>query len=194
MLAVLPVPERRTRAAADTARALVAVGDVLPSRAGRIAEQMAGVPGPGVQRFGSHLAVPSELLKRTFVQALTRACDTIVVTKNTFCCPCREQLRASDQQTDTFAAVYRPIRQRSFPGMVTVRCSITREGVQCVRPRHCKGMCATHFNAWKHHAAKGTEKAWLRERAQPLTHGLPCQVPACPSPSYNSRAAHRPTA
>ncbi|MFE0203923.1 tyrosine-type recombinase/integrase [Streptomyces sp. NPDC058985] len=117
----------------------------------------------------------------------TRACDTIVNTKKTFCSPCAEQLRASHQDPDAFAAAYRPVRQRSFPGMVTVRCSITRDGVQCVRPRHCKGMCVTHYGAWKYHATKGTEEAWLRDRSQPFTDDLPCQVSACPSPSYNSR-------
>ncbi|MDX3246145.1 hypothetical protein PV408_31315 [Streptomyces sp. ME18-1-4] len=51
--AVLPEPERRTRAATDTARALLAVGDVLPSRAGRSAEQMAGFPDLGYSVSGA---------------------------------------------------------------------------------------------------------------------------------------------
>lgn len=59
----------------DLDRALVAVDDVEPSRAGRSAEQTAGVPEPGVQRFRGHPAVRSELLKRTtalsMVQSLT---------------------------------------------------------------------------------------------------------------------------
>ncbi|MFB7225547.1 tyrosine-type recombinase/integrase [Streptomyces sp. NPDC056227] len=117
----------------------------------------------------------------------THRCQQIVISGNTFCTLCGEHLRASALAAEEFAASHRPERERSAPGMVTARCSITRDDQQCVRPRHCKGMCATHYNTWKYHAAKGTEEAWLRETAQPHTETAPCLVPACPSPAYNSR-------
>ncbi|MFB6986098.1 tyrosine-type recombinase/integrase [Streptomyces sp. NPDC056304] len=117
----------------------------------------------------------------------TQRCDLIVISRNIFCTLCTEHLKASSLDPAQFAATHQPVRERSAPGMVTARCSITRDGVQCVRPRHCKGMCCTHYNAWKYHAAKGTEEAWLRDRAFPFTDVIPCLVPACPSPSYNSR-------
>jgi hypothetical protein len=33
-------------------------------------------------------------------------------------------------------------------------------------------MCVTHYNAWKYHATKGTEEAWLRDRSQPFSGSL----------------------
>lgn len=117
----------------------------------------------------------------------TRRCDQVVISGNVFCTLCAEHLRASSQDPDTFATTFTPARERSARGMVTAQCSIIRGGVRCVRPRHCNDMCATHYNAWKYHAVKGTEQAWLRDRAQPITETIPCLVPTCPSPAYNSR-------
>jgi hypothetical protein len=45
--AVLPAPERWTRAATDIARALVVVGDVLPSRAGEAPSKRPAFPNQG---------------------------------------------------------------------------------------------------------------------------------------------------
>ncbi|WP_407563113.1 tyrosine-type recombinase/integrase [Streptomyces sp. 184] len=117
----------------------------------------------------------------------TRRCDQVVVSGNIFCGLCAQQLRAGGQDPDTFAATFTPARNKSSHGMVTARCSIARDGLRCVRPRHCKGMCCTHYSTWKYHVRRGTEESWLRDQAQPFTEILPCLVPACPSPSYNSR-------
>lgn len=116
-----------------------------------------------------------------------RRCDQVVISGNVFCTLCAEHLRASSQDPDTFATTFTPARERSARGMVIAQCSIVRDGVRCVRPRHCNDKCATHYNAWKYHAVKGTEQAWLRDRAQPFTETIPCLVPTCPSPAYNSR-------
>lgn len=96
----------------------------------------------------------------------------------------REQVRASHQDPDAFAVTYRPARQRSFPGMVAVRCSITRKGVQCVR--HCKGMCVTHYGAWNTTRPKAQQKPGCATLS--ALHRRPSLPgPRPPSPSYNSR-------
>ncbi|WP_371604698.1 site-specific integrase [Streptomyces sp. NBC_01220] len=113
-------------------------------------------------------------------------CDLIVNARNIFCAMCAERFKASGLNAQEFAATYVPRRDRAPNGLTTVRCAVTRDGVQCVRPKHCRDLCATHYGTWHYHQRRGNEDRWRAEIAMPFTDEIPCLVPACPTQSYNT--------
>lgn len=94
--------------------------------------------------------------------------------------------RKPRQSAEEFAASYVPQRDRAPNGLAIVRCAVTRDGVRCVRPKHCRDLCATHYGTWRYHQRRGNGDRWRSHIAVPFTDELPCLVPACPSPSYNA--------
>ncbi|MFF1873003.1 tyrosine-type recombinase/integrase [Kitasatospora herbaricolor] len=116
----------------------------------------------------------------------TAACDQVVNARNSFCAMCEDRLKASSLGGQEFAATHVPRHGRAPRGLVVVRCAVTRDGVRCVRPKHCRDLCSTHYGTWHYHQRRGNEDRWWSDIAVPFTDEVPCLVPACPNPSFNA--------
>ncbi|MFF7251511.1 tyrosine-type recombinase/integrase [Embleya sp. NPDC008237] len=117
----------------------------------------------------------------------TRSCAVVVRAQATFCSRCRQQRLDSGLTPEEFAATFAVPRLRSPKAAVTAQCSITRDGIRCVRPRHCRGLCATHYGTWRYHERRNTLESWLRDRATPFTHTSVCMAPHCTGRSLSAR-------
>ncbi len=106
----------------------------------------------------------------------TRRCDVIVRAQETFCTYCSDQRRRSGLPREEFATTFTPARSRSLPLTVVGPCTLTRDGVRCVRPQVSGGLCAAHHGSWKYHKSRGTLERWLRSRATPFTENPDCMV------------------
>ncbi|MGA5285468.1 tyrosine-type recombinase/integrase [Streptomyces griseoincarnatus] len=116
----------------------------------------------------------------------TRRCDMIVRAQETFCTYCSDQRRKSGLPREEFAATFTPARSRSLPLAVVGPCTLTRDGVRCVRPQVSGGLCAAHHGSWKYHKSRGTLERWLRSRATPFTENPDCMVTHCSGWAMNS--------
>ncbi|WP_033222919.1 tyrosine-type recombinase/integrase [Kitasatospora phosalacinea] len=116
----------------------------------------------------------------------TAACDMIVNARNIFCAMCTDRLKASGLTAEEFATTYVPQRGKAPRGLATARCAVTRDGIRCVRPKHCRDLCSNHYATWHYHQRRGNEERWRSHIAIPFTDELPCLVPACPSPAFTT--------
>ncbi|MDH6107788.1 integrase [Kitasatospora sp. MAP12-15] len=116
----------------------------------------------------------------------TAACDLTVNARNVFCAMCTDRHKASGLAAEEFAATYVPQRDKAPNGLTTARCAVTRDGVRCVRPKHCRNLCCTHYSTWHYHQRRGNEDRWWSHIAIPFTDEIPCLVPACPSHAFTA--------
>ncbi|MFF7705502.1 tyrosine-type recombinase/integrase [Streptomyces lydicus] len=116
----------------------------------------------------------------------TAACGMVVNARNIFCAMCADRLKASSLTAAEFAATHVPQRDKAPNGLAAARCAVTRDGVQCVRPKHCRNLCSTHYGTWHYHQRRGNEDHWWSHIAIPFTDEVACLVPACPSSAFNS--------
>ncbi|WP_239770497.1 hypothetical protein [Streptomyces sp. CL12-4] len=87
-------------------------------------------------------------------------CDTVVSPANIFCPFCKEGQKKSPLPAAEFARTFVPVRNRVAFGGVPEQCNFTKDGQRCVRPRHCKELCATHYTQWKTHTTRKTAGRW----------------------------------
>jgi integrase len=125
-------------------------------------------------------------LRTSSSQCRTRRCDMIVRAQETFCTYCSDQRRKSGLPREEFAATFTPARSRSLPLTVVGPCTLTRDGVRCVRPQVSGGLCAAHHGSWKYHKSRGTLERWLRSRATPFIENPDCMVTHCSGWAMNS--------
>jgi integrase len=117
----------------------------------------------------------------------TRRCGSIVRAQDRFCTYCYDHHKKSGLLREEFAATFTPERSKSLPLNVPGQCTLTREGVRCVRPQVSGGFCAAHDGSRKYHKDRGTFERWLRERATPFTDVVVCLVTDCAGGAMNSR-------
>ncbi|BAC67717.1 hypothetical protein SAVERM_8 [Streptomyces avermitilis MA-4680 = NBRC 14893] len=120
----------------------------------------------------------------------TEACDTVVSPANIFCPFCKEEQKRSPLPDAEFARAFVPVRNRVAFGGVPEPCSFTKDGQRCVRPRHCKELCATHYTQWKTHSTRKTAGRW-EDTAVPYADTPACPAPACPLPGLYGRGLCR---
>jgi integrase len=120
-------------------------------------------------------------------KCLTAACDLAVRSRNGFCRPCMLEHRRSGLGKDDFAAAHVPVRVRPRPASVTAACIVTQDGVNCVRPRHCQGLCSSHYTLWGRYKSRMTVQDWADRFARPHTVPLVCLVGGCGAAALNSR-------
>ncbi|MGW3739860.1 tyrosine-type recombinase/integrase [Streptomyces sp. NPDC005146] len=120
----------------------------------------------------------------------TAACDTVVSPANIFCPFCQGAQKQSPLPAEEFARTFVPMRTRTYFGQSKEPCSVARRGQQCVRPSHCKTLCALHYAQWKAHKKKVDPRDWDTV-AVPFTDAQPCPVPACPLPAMHTQGPCR---
>src|ERR1017187_609839 len=120
-------------------------------------------------------------------KCLTAACDLAVRSRKSFCRPCALEHRRSGLGKDQFAVVYVPGRVKPRPASVTAACIVTRDGVSCVRPRHCQGLCSSHHTLWRRYKSQMTVQDWAARFARPHTVPLVCLVGGCGAAALNTR-------
>ncbi|MDQ0935072.1 tyrosine-type recombinase/integrase [Streptomyces turgidiscabies] len=120
----------------------------------------------------------------------TQACDTVVSPANIFCPFCKEEQKRSPLPDAEFARAFVPVRNRVAFGGVPQPCSFTKDGQRCVRPRHCKELCATHYTQWKTHTTRKAAGRW-EDTAVPYADTPACPAPACPLPGLYGRGLCR---
>ncbi|MFI6063148.1 hypothetical protein [Streptomyces sp. NPDC051286] len=116
----------------------------------------------------------------------TSVCDTVVSPAGIFCPFCREQQKRSPQPADEFARTFVPERDRVPFGGVPEQCGFSRGGQRCVRPRHCRQLCVTHYTQWKAHTSRKLSGRW-EDTTTPYTDTPACPAPACPLPGLYGR-------
>ncbi|MBZ6107424.1 site-specific integrase [Streptomyces olivaceus] len=107
-----------------------------------------------------------------------------------FCPFCREHQKTSSQPADEFACTFVPERNRVTFGGVPDQCGFSKDGQRCVRPRHCKQLCLTHYTQWKTHTNRKHPGRW-EDTAAPYTDTPACPAPACPLPGLYGRGLCR---
>lgn len=120
-------------------------------------------------------------------KCFTAACDLAVRSRKGFCRPCSLEHRRSGLGKDEFAAAHVPVRVRPRPASVTAECIVTRDGVSCVRPRHCQGLCSSHYTLWGRYKSRMTVQDWAARCARPHTVPLVCLVGGCGAAALNTR-------
>ncbi|MER7514590.1 site-specific integrase [Streptomyces lavendulae] len=120
----------------------------------------------------------------------TTVCDTVVSPAGIFCPFCREEQKTSPLSAEEFAHSFVPERNRVAFGGVPEQCRISTDGQRCVRPRHCKQLCLTHYTQWRSFTARGFPGRW-EDTATPYTDTPACPAPACPLPGLNGRGLCR---
>ncbi|WP_406190439.1 hypothetical protein OG331_51540 [Streptomyces sp. NBC_01017] len=120
----------------------------------------------------------------------TVACETVVSPANIFCPFYKEELKKSPLTAGELARTLVPVRNRLPFGGVPEQCRFTKDGQRCVRPRHCRQLCATHYTQWKSHAARNLAGLW-EDTAVPYTDVPACPVTACPLPGLAARGLCR---
>jgi integrase len=116
----------------------------------------------------------------------TTACEITVRSRRALCVACRSAWKRCGQDLAVFTASYVPPRLKSPPGSVTVTCQVARDGVACCRPRHCRGLCCSHYRLWqRHYQHRTTFEQWLAT-ANPYTDVLECLVPGCGNAALDS--------
>ncbi|MFE9952960.1 hypothetical protein ACFYRJ_36615 [Streptomyces sp. NPDC005531] len=114
----------------------------------------------------------------------TRRCDVIVRAQETFCTHCSDQRRKSGLPREEFAAFFTPARSRSLPLTVVGPCTLTRDGVQCVRPQVSGGLCAELENARQEIRSLRQERDRLRDA---MRHQLGQQLDSLITPDLANR-------
>jgi integrase len=117
----------------------------------------------------------------------TRRCGTIVPTQDGSARTATTTTRKSGLLREEFAATFTPDRSKSLPLNVAGQCTITRDGVRCVRPQVAGGFCAAHHGSLKYHKTRGTFERWLRDLATPFTDVVVCLVTDCTGGAMNTR-------
>ncbi|MFD8821261.1 hypothetical protein ACFV1C_02650 [Streptomyces sp. NPDC059605] len=117
----------------------------------------------------------------------TLRCDAIIRNPASFCNYCRDHRLKSGLPREKFAATFVPDRGQSLRGQVSGQCTITRDGIRCVRPQASNGLCVAHTGSFRYHERRGTLDRWLRELVKPITEELICMVPECSGAAMNSR-------
>ncbi|MFE3906733.1 tyrosine-type recombinase/integrase [Streptomyces sp. NPDC059153] len=120
----------------------------------------------------------------------TEVCDTVVSPAGIFCPFCREQQKTSPQPAEEFARTFVPERNRVSFGGVPEQCGFSKDGQRCVRPRHCKQLCLTHYTQWKTHTSRKHPGRW-EDTTAPYTDTPACPAPACPLPALYGRGLCR---
>ncbi|MFH8534756.1 hypothetical protein ACH4GE_41045 [Streptomyces tendae] len=120
----------------------------------------------------------------------TNVCDTVVSPAGIFCPFCREHQKTSPQPAEEFARSFVPERNRVTFGGVPDQCGFSKDGQRCVRPRHCKQLCLTHYTQWKTHTRRKHPGRW-EDTAAPYTDTPACPAPACPLPGLYGRGLCR---
>jgi hypothetical protein len=117
----------------------------------------------------------------------TAACDLAVRSRKGLCRPCALEHRRSGLSIEEFAAAHIPVRVKPRPASVTAGCIVTQDGVSCVRPRHCQGLCSSHYSAWARYRSRMTVENWAAGCARPHTGQLLCLVGGCEGAALNTR-------
>lgn len=120
----------------------------------------------------------------------TAACDTVVSPANIFCPFCKEAAKKSPLPSAEFAQTFAAVRNRVSFGGVPEQCRFTKDGQCCVRPRHCKGLCVTHYTQWKTHTTRNIDGCW-EDTAVPYADTPACPAPACPLPGLHTQGLCR---
>ncbi|WP_461091563.1 hypothetical protein [Streptomyces incanus] len=120
----------------------------------------------------------------------TEVCDTVVSPAGIFCPFCREQQKTSPQPAEEFARTFVPERNRVSFGGVPDQCGFGKDGQRCVRPRHCRQLCVTHYTQWRSHTSRKLPGRW-EDTTAPYTDTPACPAPACPLPGLYGRGLCR---
>jgi integrase len=120
-------------------------------------------------------------------KCLTAACDLTVRSRKGLCRPCAVEHRQSGLGKEEFAAAHVPVRVKPRPASVTAGCIVARDGVSCVRPRHCQGLCSSHYSSWARYRSRMTAENWAAGCARPHTGQLLCLVGGCEGAALNTR-------
>jgi integrase len=99
------------------------------------------------------------------------------------CSFCAKKWSHSGTDLDVFAAEHDPCRTKRHPAHAGVLCQVSRDGVGCARPNHCRGLCRTHYSVWQQVNYRNKDRAlsdWLARIPRPLPpDDRVCLVPRC---------------